>query len=316
MIQLDQVTKQFEGRSGVTALDHVSLTIPRGEMVSIVGPSGSGKSTLLNLVGALDRPTSGDVRIDGESLARLVRRRADAGPARQNRLHLSVLQPAADADLPRERRPSAAPPRLAAQEGRRARARAADARSARRPSRPPARRAFRRPAPARGDRPRARRSTRRSCSPTSRPAISTRGPAQEILALIRDLHARLGSTVVIVTHDTLSRRAASARLRCATAASSRTIAAGAVSASAPHQLAVRPQARAANGADHGRHRARRRGVRRHAHGQSERALRVLADHRSHRRQDRAAGHRRRNRLWRGRARARCSRRRPCASPCR
>src|SRR5882672_7586647 len=71
MIQLDRVTKRFEGRSRVTALDAVSLTIARGEMVSIIGPSGSGKSTLLNLVGALDRATSGDVRVDGESLARL-----------------------------------------------------------------------------------------------------------------------------------------------------------------------------------------------------------------------------------------------------
>lgn len=71
MIQLDQVTKRFEGRSRVTALDAVSLTIARGEMLSIVGPSGSGKSTLLNLVGGLDRATAGDVRVDGESLARL-----------------------------------------------------------------------------------------------------------------------------------------------------------------------------------------------------------------------------------------------------
>jgi putative ABC transport system ATP-binding protein len=71
MIQLDQVTKRFEGRSRVTALDAVSVTIPRGEMVSIIGPSGSGKSTLLNLVGGLDRATSGDVRVDGESIAQL-----------------------------------------------------------------------------------------------------------------------------------------------------------------------------------------------------------------------------------------------------
>ena len=55
MIVLDQVTRQYEGRTRVTALDGVSLTIPRGEMVSVVGPSGSGKSTLLNLVGGLAR---------------------------------------------------------------------------------------------------------------------------------------------------------------------------------------------------------------------------------------------------------------------
>jgi putative ABC transport system ATP-binding protein len=71
MIQLDHVTKRFEGRSRVTALDAVSLTIARGEMVSIIGPSGSGKSTLLNLVGGLDRASSGDVRVDGESIAKL-----------------------------------------------------------------------------------------------------------------------------------------------------------------------------------------------------------------------------------------------------
>lgn len=71
MIQLDRATKSFEGRRRVTALDSVSVTIPKGEMVSIVGPSGSGKSTLLNLVGGLDRATSGDVIVDGQSLARL-----------------------------------------------------------------------------------------------------------------------------------------------------------------------------------------------------------------------------------------------------
>jgi putative ABC transport system ATP-binding protein len=71
MIQLDRVTKRFEGRSRVTALEGVSLTINRGEMVSIVGPSGSGKSTLLHLIGALDRPSSGTVRVDGHSLGDL-----------------------------------------------------------------------------------------------------------------------------------------------------------------------------------------------------------------------------------------------------
>ena len=71
MINLDAVTKRFAGKRDVIALDAVTLSIPRGEMVSIIGPSGSGKSTLLNLIGGLDRPTSGHVSIDGERLAGL-----------------------------------------------------------------------------------------------------------------------------------------------------------------------------------------------------------------------------------------------------
>ena len=68
MVDLDRVSKQFEGKRRVTALDAISLSIPGGQMVSIVGPSGSGKSTLLNLIGGLDRPSSGHVRIDGAAL--------------------------------------------------------------------------------------------------------------------------------------------------------------------------------------------------------------------------------------------------------
>lgn len=71
MIGLNGVTKRFDKRSRVIALDDITVEIPRGQLVSVVGPSGSGKSTLLNLVGGLDRPTVGDVRIDGESLAML-----------------------------------------------------------------------------------------------------------------------------------------------------------------------------------------------------------------------------------------------------
>lgn len=71
MISLTHVTKVFEGKRKATALESIDLDVARGEVVAIVGPSGSGKSTLLNLIGGLDRPTSGDIRIDGENLSDL-----------------------------------------------------------------------------------------------------------------------------------------------------------------------------------------------------------------------------------------------------
>jgi putative ABC transport system ATP-binding protein len=71
MIALDKVTKSFSGRRKVTALEEISLEIAAGEMVSIAGPSGSGKSTLLNLIGGLDRPTTGEIRVRGRALSSL-----------------------------------------------------------------------------------------------------------------------------------------------------------------------------------------------------------------------------------------------------
>jgi putative ABC transport system ATP-binding protein len=71
MITLTQVSKVFEGKRKAKALENISLQVGRGELVAIVGPSGSGKSTLLNLIGGLDRPTSGTIAIEGQNLADL-----------------------------------------------------------------------------------------------------------------------------------------------------------------------------------------------------------------------------------------------------
>ncbi len=71
VLELDAVTKVYGSEPPVPALRGVGLTIRRGEFVAIVGPSGSGKTTLLQIMGTLDRPTSGIVRVDGADVARL-----------------------------------------------------------------------------------------------------------------------------------------------------------------------------------------------------------------------------------------------------
>jgi putative ABC transport system ATP-binding protein len=69
VLDLDEVTKRYPGEPPVQALREMNLTIDQGELVGIVGPSGSGKTTLLQLMGTLDRPTSGRVRITGLDVA-------------------------------------------------------------------------------------------------------------------------------------------------------------------------------------------------------------------------------------------------------
>ena len=72
LIQADKLTKVYgTGDTAVVALDHVDLTVNPGEFVAVMGPSGCGKSTLLHLLGGLDRPSDGDVSIDGQPLAKL-----------------------------------------------------------------------------------------------------------------------------------------------------------------------------------------------------------------------------------------------------
>ena len=108
VLELDAVTKTYGTDPPVSALDGVSFTVQEGELVAIVGPSGSGKSTLLHLMGTLDRPTSGVVRITGLDSAQLSDRELAA--LRANRIgfvfqqfflaeHASALENVADGQL-------------------------------------------------------------------------------------------------------------------------------------------------------------------------------------------------------------------------
>jgi putative ABC transport system ATP-binding protein len=200
VIDLDRVTRRFEGKRHVIALDGVSLTIPRGEMVSIIGPSGSGKSTLLNLVGGLDRPTAGQVRIDGASLAglsddELTRVRRDKiGFIFQFFNLLPTLSTMENVGLPLHLRGW---PRQQVHD--RARELLTLVQLGHRLQHLPDELSG-------GERQRVAIARALSIYPPILLADEPTGnldtrTGEEILALIRDLHTRLGSTVVIVTHD-------------------------------------------------------------------------------------------------------------------
>ena len=74
VLELEQVSKVYPGQPPVRALDQVSLAVGAGELAAVAGPSGSGKSTLLHLMGTLDTPTAGRVRVTGLDVARMTDR--------------------------------------------------------------------------------------------------------------------------------------------------------------------------------------------------------------------------------------------------
>jgi putative ABC transport system ATP-binding protein len=200
IVELDHVSKQFQGKREVTALHDVSLTIPRGQMVSIIGPSGSGKSTLLNLVGGLDHATAGQVRVDGEELAglsddRLTRVRRDKiGFIFQFFNLLPTLSCLENVGLPLHLRGW---PRRKVEE--RARELLTLVQLGSRLQHLPDELSG-------GERQRVAIARALSVYPPILLADEPTGnldthTGQDILALIRDLHTRLGSTVIVVTHD-------------------------------------------------------------------------------------------------------------------
>ena len=96
MIKLKNVSRLYpakaEANGGVIrALDDFSLNVDPGEWIAIMGPSGSGKSTLVNLIGCLDRPTSGEIWLDGENVANISAGRTESRARGENRLCVSAV---------------------------------------------------------------------------------------------------------------------------------------------------------------------------------------------------------------------------------
>jgi putative ABC transport system ATP-binding protein len=200
MISLTHVSKVFDGKRKATALENVNLEVGKGEVVSIMGPSGSGKSTLLNLIAGLDRPTAGDIQIEGQSLSALSDdeltrvRRDKIGFIFQFFNLLPTLNCVENVALPLHLRGW---PRRKTQE--RARELLEMVQLGHRLDHLPEELSG-------GERQRVAIARALSVYPPVLLADEPTGnldtrTGQEILKLIQDLHAKLGSTIMIVTHD-------------------------------------------------------------------------------------------------------------------
>ena len=179
--RLRGVSKQYKrGAEVVPVLEKLDLELPRGDFVALMGPSGSGKTTLLNLLGGLDRPTTGSIEVDGLAIDRLSRRATRPVARRQCRLRVPDVQLAAGAHRRAQRGTAAAadPARpLRPPQARAHRAvaggpgRPHEAQTARAIGRPGAARRYRARHRDRSDAVAVRRADRRS-----RPQVGRRGP--------------------------------------------------------------------------------------------------------------------------------------------